>query len=88
MLLIFTPEAYEDIDEIVEYVDKVDPNLAREIGDALFAAADWLAENPKAGRVIEELDENYRWVLVYKRKYKIYYQIKDKVGHCKALAVV
>uniref|UniRef100_Q3AT27 Plasmid stabilization system n=1 Tax=Chlorobium chlorochromatii (strain CaD3) TaxID=340177 RepID=Q3AT27_CHLCH len=72
--LIWSPEALEDIELIASYIERDSLWYAKVVASKIFAVAETIAKNPKAGRVVPEIaNPCIRERLVY--NYRIIYRI-------------
>ena len=75
MKILWTKEALLRLQEIEEYISRDNPIAAIEFVDKLISVAETLIDNPKKGRVVQELSlENLR-ELIHKN-YRIVYLVK------------
>ncbi len=74
MTVVFSPQANQDLLEIVRFISKDKPGAARAWMSALRKSVDKLAKFPQLGRVVPEYgDETIRELL--KGQYRIVYKI-------------
>jgi plasmid stabilization system protein ParE len=74
--LIWSQEALDDVDAIAEYISRDSPRHAHKVAQELFALAEGVAEQPRLGRKVPELnDENLRERFLY--SYRLIYEISD-----------
>ena len=77
MKVVWTDEAYRDLDEISEWIAQDNPTAAARFVAELLARGNSLVRFPKRGRVMPEFgDENIRELL--HGDYRIVYRIEDK----------
>lgn len=82
--IIWSREALEDVDTIAEYISRDSPYHARRVAQEIFAIAESVAEQPKMGRVVPELnDDSVRERFVY--SYRIIYEIRADDAHILAI---
>ena len=82
--LIWSDEALNDVDAIAEYINRDSPFHARRVAQEFFAIAETLAEQPKLGRVVPELnDPNVRERFLY--SYRLIYEIQNDELHILAV---
>ena len=75
MKILWTKEALLRLNEIEKYISRDNPIAAIEFVDKLISVAETLIDNPKKGRVVQELSlENLR-ELIHKN-YRIVYLVK------------
>ena len=74
--VIWTNEAYEDIEATAEYISKDSPYYASAFVDAVLETGKALKDSPKRGRRVPEInDDNVREVFI--KKYRLIYKIKE-----------
>src|SRR2546427_829556 len=73
--LIWTECASSDIEVIVRYIARRNPNSASQIGLGIYERAQILLQHPEAGTILDELREGGWRKLVY-RRWKIVYSIR------------
>ena len=74
--LIWTQEALDDIDSIAEYISRDSLYHAQNVVENIFDLGDSLLEQPKAGRIVPELqDPHVQERFIY--SYRLIYEIKD-----------
>jgi len=76
--LIWTEKASSDIEAIVRYIARRNPNAAARIGLGIYERAQILLEHPEAGTILDELREGDWRKLVF-RRWKIVYTIRGDV---------
>ena len=75
--LRWSPEAYKDIEMIVNYISRDSENYAKSVVKSVLEKTKDLKLFPKSGRIVPELDnENVREVFVF--QYRIIYEIKKQ----------
>ena len=76
----FTPQAVEDLFEIWSYIANDDSEAASRVEEAIYAACAFLAENPLAGRIREDLTSLPLrfWLVQPYRSYWIVYRPETK----------
>src|SRR5229473_1505871 len=76
----FTPQAVEDLFEIWSYIAGDDLEAASRVEEAIYAACAFLAENPLAGRIREDLTSLPLrfWLVQPYRNYWIVYHPQTK----------
>lgn len=73
--LSWSPEALEDIEAIVLYIERDSPCYAQIVATKIMAIAEAIPEYPKIGRVVPELgDSQIRERFVY--SYRLIYRIE------------
>lgn len=78
--LIWSNEALQDIEAIVEYISRDSVYHAGQVIERLFDLAEELPAQPKLGRVVPELgDPNVRERFLY--SYRLIYEIGDDAIH-------
>jgi plasmid stabilization system protein ParE len=73
--IIWTERASSDIEAIVRYIARRDPNAASRIGFGIYDRAQILLQNPEAGSILGELRE-HGWRKFIFRRWKIIYTIR------------
>lgn len=58
--LIWTPTGLVDVQRLYRFLAPKSPNAARKAVATIRSSVAGLAENPKMGRPVDELDEGYR----------------------------
>jgi toxin ParE1/3/4 len=77
--VIFSEPSIEDLENIVRFIARDNPQAAAEFGAKLIASVRNLAIFPRLGRVVpEKNDENIREIVF--KSYRIFYRIKDDAG--------
>ncbi len=74
--LIWTERASADIEAIVRYIARRNPQAAHSIGLGIYARAQLLLTHPQAGTLLDELREGGWRKLVY-RRWKLIYTIRN-----------
>ena len=75
--LIWTERASADIEAIVRYIARRNPQAATSIGLGIYRRAQLLLTHPHAGTLLDELrDGGWRKLIV--RRWKIIYTIRDE----------
>jgi toxin ParE1/3/4 len=74
--VLWTERASADIEAIVRYIARRDPEAAGRIGRGIFARVQILLENPEAGSVLDELREG-GWRKLIHRRWKIIYTVRE-----------
>lgn len=68
-ILIWSPEAIEDIEAIAAYVERDSPWYAKAVVSKLIETAEWIPDYPQLGRVVPELgDASIRERLVHRHR--------------------
>ncbi len=73
--IIWTEKASGDIEAIVRYIARRDPNAAARIGLGIYYRAQILIRHPVAGTIVDELREGGWHKLIF-RRWKIVYAIR------------
>jgi addiction module RelE/StbE family toxin len=74
--VVWTEEALSDLEAIGEYFERTSPQYASTIIDRLYSCVEPLAEHPKMGRRVPEVDhESLRERIV--EGYRILYQLRE-----------
>lgn len=76
--LIWTERASADIEAIVRYIARRNPQAATSIGLGIYNRAQLLLTHPQAGSVLDELRDGGWRKLIY-RRWKIIYTIRDEI---------
>ena len=66
-----------DIEAIVRYIARRDPNAASRIGLGIYDRVQILQQNPEAGSILDELRAG-GWRKLIFRRWKIIYTIRDE----------
>jgi toxin ParE1/3/4 len=74
--ILWTERASADIEAIVRYLARRDPEAAGRIARGIYARVQILLENPEAGSVLDELREDGWRKLIY-RRWKIIYTVRE-----------
>jgi plasmid stabilization system protein ParE len=74
--LIWTEKASGDIEAIVRYIGRRNPNAAARIGLGIYERAQILLQHPDAGTILDELREG-GWRKLIFRRWKIVYTIRE-----------
>jgi plasmid stabilization system protein ParE len=75
-VLVWSPEAIEDIEGIAAYIERDSHWYAKAIVSKLIAAAESIPEYPQLGRVVPELsDANIRERVVH--RYRLIYRLEE-----------
>src|SRR5689334_2938158 len=74
--VILAPSAGSDLEEIVSYVARHNPDAASRLGYALIARAELLAQFPELGRQVPEFARQDLRELIH-RSYRIIYRLKQ-----------
>lgn len=85
--VILTPSALNDAKSIYQYYDLYSHQAAEKLMEEIFAAARRLEQFPEMGPkepTLEQLERNYRYVLVM-RRYKLIYLLEN--GVCSILMI-
>ena len=83
--VIWTNEAFEDIESTAEYISKDSPFYASAFVEAVLETGKALKDSPKRGRRVPEIDDdNIREIFI--KKYRLIYKIKDE--HIVILALI
>ena len=75
--LIWTERASADIEAIVRYIARRNPQAATSIGLGIYNRAQLLLTHPHAGTLLDELRDGGWRKLIY-RRWKIIYTIRDE----------
>jgi plasmid stabilization system protein ParE len=74
--ILWTERASADIEAIVRYIARRDPDAAGRIGRGIFERVQILLGNPESGSVLDELRDGGWRKLIY-RRWKIIYTVRD-----------
>ena len=75
--LVWSEEAYHDLDDITDFILKGSPRYAQIVGEAIILASEQALESPYLGRVVPELkNENLREKIVY--SYRLIYRVSEE----------
>lgn len=80
----WSPEAWEDIEEIAAYIHKDSPLYATQVVEQIIAATRSLKQFPLRGRNVPELKSTHRECFVY--SYRLIYRVEDR--HVLIVAVI
>ena len=73
----WSPEAIEDVEEIVRYIKKDSPQYAQAVADDIIAASRSLGQFALRGRKVPELKDNAcRELFIY--SYRLIYRVQDR----------
>ena len=75
--LVWTERASADIEAIVRYLARRNPQAATSIGLGIYHRAQLLLTHPQAGTLFDELREGGWRKLIY-RRWKIIYTVRDE----------
>ena len=75
--IVWTERASGDIEAIVRYIARRDPNAAGRIGVGIYDRVQILQQNPEAGSILDELRAGGWRKLIY-RLWKIIYTFRDE----------
>ena len=73
--LIWTEKSSEDIEAIVRYIGRRNPEAAARVGNGIYERAQILLSNPEAGSTLEEL-RYAGWRKLIFRRWKIIYVVR------------
>jgi|ERR1051326_5208554 plasmid stabilization system protein ParE len=77
--IIWSPRALQDLRDIVQYIQRDKPDVARPFGEKLIAKAESLGTFPERGRVIRKFaNPNLRQI--YLGPYRIAYRIQQNLS--------
>jgi len=75
--IVWTEEALSDLEAIGDYFERTSPRYAPTVIDRLYSCVEPLAEHPKMGRRVPEVDhESLRERIV--EGYRVLYQLRDE----------
>jgi plasmid stabilization system protein ParE len=75
--LVWTERASSDIEAIIRYIARRDPNAAARVGFGIYDRAQILLQHPEAGTILEELRDG-GWRKLIFRRWKIVYTIREE----------
>jgi len=76
--VIWSPQALDDVDAICVYIARDAPRYAEMFARGVFAATDRLADFPRSGRVVPELErEDYREIVF--QSHRVVYRLQGEV---------
>jgi len=75
--IVWTVKSSEDIEAIVRYVARENPQAASELGRGIYERVQMLIQFPDAGRVVPEIGQSDWRELIY-RKYRIVYHVNQR----------
>ena len=78
MKIVWSPLALERVEDIARYIAEDNPDAAVRWVDDLFARVERLADFPKSGRMIPELESPRIRELIF-GAYRVIYSIKDQI---------
>ncbi len=77
--IVIAPSAQADLEDIVRYLARHNPTAAEQMGNALIARAESLADFPELGRVVPEFRRPELRELIH-RSYRVIYRFKPERG--------
>jgi plasmid stabilization system protein ParE len=84
-VLVWSPEAIEDIEAIAAYIERDSPWYARAVASRLVETAESIPEFPELGRMVPEIeDPGIRERLVH--RYRLVYRLDER--HVLVAAIV
>ena len=75
--IVWTERASGDLEAIVRYIARRDPNAAGRIGAGIYDRVQILHQNPEAGSILDELSAGVWRKLIF-RRWKIIYTIRNQ----------
>ena len=82
--LIWSPEAVDDLEQIVRYIERDSPEYASRVATAIVEAVERTATFPRIGREVPERnDPSLREVLAH--RYRIIYRVSSGAVHVAAI---
>ncbi len=75
--LIWTERASSDIEAIIRYIARRNPQAASRIGFGIYDRAQILLQHPDAGTILDELREG-GWRKLIFRRWKIVYSVRGE----------
>lgn len=77
IVLVWSPEAIEDIEAIARYIERDSPWYAKAVVTKLVETAELIADYPELGRIVPEIaDSSVRERFVH--RYRLIYKIDSK----------
>ena len=77
LVLVWSPEAIEDIEAIAAYIERDSPWYAKAVVSKLVETAESIPEYPKLGRLVPELGHsNIRERMVH--RYRLIYRLEEE----------
>ena len=74
--IVFSDPSIEDLENIVRFIARDNPQVAAQFGAKLIQSVRHLASFPRLGRVVpEKNDESIREIIF--KPYRIFYRVKD-----------
>ena len=74
--IVFSDPSIEDLENIVRFIGRDNPQVAAQFGAKLIQSVRHLASFPRLGRVVpEKNDESIREIIL--KPYRIFYRVKD-----------
>ena len=74
--IVFSDPSIEDLENIVRFIGRDNPQVAAQFGAKLIQSVRHLASFPRLGRVVpEKNDESIREIIF--KPYRIFYRVKD-----------
>ena len=75
-VLVWSPEAVEDIDAIAAYIERDSPWYARAVASKIVETAESIPDYPELGRMVPEIDDSaIRERLVH--RYRVIYRLDE-----------
>ncbi|HTE01383.1 MAG TPA: type II toxin-antitoxin system RelE/ParE family toxin [Mucilaginibacter sp.] len=76
VIIVITESAYEDLEDIENYISQDSPTIARKFISRIFDKINQLYTYPKSGKAVPEImDTTIRELLI--NKYRIVYQLTE-----------
>ncbi len=75
--IIVSEEAISDLRDIVAYIAKDNPSVAKKFGSKLIQSTKPLSNHPRIGRIVPEFDDTSIRELIF-GSYRIPYRIKEE----------
>ncbi len=76
--IIFSEPSIDDLQDIVRFIARDNPQVATRFGGELIGAVRHLAKFPRFGRVVPEKNNADIREIIFK-PYRIFYRVKDEV---------
>lgn len=75
--VIWSPSAVRDLRDLASYIAEFHPTAAERFAQSVFESVEYLADFPKSGRVVPEL-EDPRIREVIRKPCRVVYRVKSK----------
>jgi toxin ParE1/3/4 len=75
--IIFSGPAIDDLENIVRFIARDNPEAAARFGGKLIGSVRHLSKFPRSGRVVPEQNDEHVREIIFK-PYRIFHRVKDK----------